>query len=285
MSKLIIPETSHIYENLQKLIQTCDSVFFAGLPGVGKSLFLQQTALMAQEQGRKVHLLQWDAARPIFETSEMLVKYPAVDGATHAFIRKAVGLWTRERVHEWHEKYSTPEHILIGEVPLIGNRFMELAKPHEDDVETLLKDARTQFILPVPTKEVRQIIESKREKTIREPQHEKENEDAPPILLRALWQDVYQLASELDLIDIPLENPSYMPEIYSAVYQHLLQHRNLITLTIDEVLKPAGSVYNLENIASELAATPKQVQAIVTQLENDFTLEQIEAEVNQWYKV
>lgn len=285
MSKIVIPENSHIYKTLQQLVQTCDSVFFAGLPGVGKSLFLQQAALMAQEQGRKVHLLQWDVTRPAFEIEDVLAKYPEIDGVTHAFIRKAVGLWTREGVREWHEKFSTPEHILIGEVPLIGNRLMELATSYDDAVEAILRDEQTQFVLPVPTKDVRDIIESKREKTIVEPQHEKEKYDAPPNVLRALSQDVYQLASELGLTDIQLENPAYMPEIYSAVYQHLLQHRNLITLTIDEVLKPAGSAYNLENIETELAATPEQVEKIVTQLENDFTLEQIEVEVNQWYKV
>lgn len=286
MSEIIIPENSAIYNILKNLVQSSDRIFFSGLPGVGKSLFLQQTALLAQQQGRKVHLLQWDVTRSAFETETILAKYPEIEGTTHAFIRKAVGLWTRSGILQWQQKYKLSEHILIGEIPLIGNRLMECAKPYDDEVEVILRDEKTQFVIPIPTKEVRQIIESKREKTIVEPQHEKENYDAPPNVLRALWQDVYKLAHELNLIDeSQLENPPYSPETYQAVFEHLLQHRHVITLSIDEALKPAGSVYELDNIESELSATAEQVEKIVSQLENDFTLEQIEADVSQWYKV
>jgi hypothetical protein len=285
MSKIVIPENSAIYNTLQKLVQSCDRVFFSGLPGVGKSLLLQQMALMAQEQGRKVHLLQWDVTRHPFESEEILAKYPEIDGVTHAFIRKAVGVWTRSAILDWHHSYDMPEHILIGEIPLIGNRLMECVTSFDDEVEALLKDDTTQFIIPVPTKEVRQIIEGKREQTIVEPQHENEKYDAPPQVLRALWQDVYKLAYELGLIDSQFENPSYIPEAYQAVFEYLLQHRNSISLSIDQALKPAASVYDLNNIETQLAATPEQVQNIVKQLENDFTLEQIEANVKQWYKI
>lgn len=286
MSKIVIPENSAIYSTFQNLVQSCDRVFFAGLPGVGKSLFLQQTALMAQQQERKVHLLQWDVTRSAFETEAVLEKYPEIEGTTHAFVRKAVGLWTRSGILKWQEKYNSSEHILIGEIPLIGNRLMELVKPYNDEAEAILRDEKTRFVIPVPTKEVRQIIESKREKTIAEPQHEKENYDAPPNVVQASWQDVYKIAHELNLIDnSQLDNPPYIPEAYQAVFEHLLQHRNRITLSIDEALKPAGSVYELDNIESELSASPEQVEQIVSQLENDFTLEQIEADVSQWYKV
>ncbi|PWU23936.1 MAG: hypothetical protein C5B48_07755, partial [Candidatus Rokuibacteriota bacterium] len=44
-------------------------VFFAGLPGTGKSLLVQQLAHVAGAAGRRIHLLQWDVARPVFEAS------------------------------------------------------------------------------------------------------------------------------------------------------------------------------------------------------------------------
>jgi hypothetical protein len=285
MSKIVIPENSALYTTFQNLAQSCDRVFFAGLPGVGKSLFLQQLALMAQQQGRKVHLLQWDVTRPAFETREVLAKYPEIDGVTHAFIRKVVGLWVRSALLQWQRNYSRPEHMLIGEVPLIGNRLMELAKPVDDEVEAILKNEKTQFLISVPTQSVRQIIESKREKTIAEPRHEKENYDAPPNVVQASWQDVYRIAYELDFVDIQVDNPPYFPEIYSAVFQYLLQHRNTIALTIDEVLKPTGSVYELYNIVGELTASPTEVEQIVSRLENDFTIEEIEADFKRWYQV
>jgi hypothetical protein len=70
-------------------------VFFAGLPGTGKSLFVHQLVHLAQDRGRLVHLLQWDVARPVFEASPAGQRYPVVNGVTHVLIRRAAGLWSR----------------------------------------------------------------------------------------------------------------------------------------------------------------------------------------------
>lgn len=285
MSKIILQLDSIIYTLFTDLIKDADRVFFAGLPGVGKSLMLQQLTLMAQEAGRNVTLIQWDTTRPVFETSELLGKYPEIDGVTHAMIRKAVGMWARQGVKEWDETHEKPAQMLIGEVPLVGNRLMELAKPYDDDVELILKDERTQFVIPVPSKSVRDVIEANREKTIVDPRHEKETKDAPPNVLRALWHDLYQLAGELGLTDVQADRVAYSPEIYSAVYGHLLQHRNVHILDVDEVLKPAGSAYDFETKIPELSASPAQVTEIMTKLETEFSLEQIEDDVNNWYLV
>ena len=72
--------------------------------GVGKSLLVQQLALMAQAEGRHVHLLQWDVTRAAFERPEILARFPEVDGVTHAAIRQGVGTWARRAVHAWHEQ-------------------------------------------------------------------------------------------------------------------------------------------------------------------------------------
>src|SRR5262249_62354910 len=68
-------------------------VFFSGLPGTGKSLLVHQLAHLAAQVGRRVHLLQWDVARPAFEASPAGQRYPLAGGVTHALIRKAAGLW------------------------------------------------------------------------------------------------------------------------------------------------------------------------------------------------
>jgi len=103
-------------------------VFFAGLPGTGKSLLVHQLAHLALGAGRSVHLLQWDIARPVFEASPAGRRYPLTDGVTHAVIRKAAGLWVRQAVIAWSERHPGPEHVLIGETPFIGGRFIELAQ-------------------------------------------------------------------------------------------------------------------------------------------------------------
>lgn len=258
-------------------------VILVGLPGVGKSLYVQQMAVMAQNAGRKVHLLQWDVARPPFEAGVYLEKYPQDEGSTHAMIRKAIGMWTRNAIANWQDEYSSDEHILVGEAPFVGERFMQLAKVYKDSAESLLASDQTQFVLPVPTKEVRQVIESKREKTIANPQHPNEKEDAPPGLLRLLAREIYEIGRELGFVED--DAPSgYDPDVYCKVYEHLLQKRNSLSLTVDELFQPSGSVYDLEGIVSHLKATPDEVVSIMTRLEGQSTVEAVQAEVDSWYQ-
>lgn len=283
MSTIVIPENSSLYTSFQEAVESCEIVFFAGLPGVGKSLFLQQLTLMAQQKGRKVHLLQWDVTRSAFETPDIIAKYPEIEGVTHAIIRKAVGLWTREAVFNWHISYAMSEHMLIGEVPLIGNRLMELVKPQIDATETILCGEETRFLLPVPSLEVRQVIESTRAKTIESPRHEKETKDAPPNIVQASWIELAQIAGKIGLGTQPA-NPPYSAGIYGGVYEYLLQHRHYKRLSVDLVLMPAGSVYDLDNIAGELCATPEQVKKIMDRLEQQ-PIQEIENDVENWYLV
>jgi adenylylsulfate kinase-like enzyme len=117
-------------------------VFFAGLPGTGKSLLAHQLLHLASGSGRRVHLLQWDVARPVFEASDAGRRYPLADGVTHPVIRRAAGLWAREALVEWSERHRDPEHLLVGETPFVGNRFVELARRVDDRAEALLTRRR-----------------------------------------------------------------------------------------------------------------------------------------------
>jgi hypothetical protein len=271
-TNIIIPPTIPLYDSFQKLATQQRLVFFAGLPGVGKSLLLQQLALMAHEKGRLVHLLQWDVTRAPFETPEILARYPELDGVTHAAIRKAVGLWARVGVMQWHAAYPEAQHMLIGEVPLIGNRLIELVQQRDDQIESLLASAQTTFLIPIPSRAVRQTIEATRKRTIAKPQHERESADAPPNVLQALWQALYRLAHQLGMVDSLTDKPlPYNPDIYAGVYQHLLQHRHAEPLLIDSLLPASGSVYELNVVASELIATPDAVADIMAQIQRDYS--------------
>lgn len=285
-TQIIIPPTLPLYDSFQKLATEQRLVFFAGLPGVGKSLLLQQLAFMAHQKGRIVHLLQWDVTRGCFETPEILARYPEIDGVTHAAIRKAVGLWARVGVMQWHAAYPEPEHLLIGEVPLIGNRLIELAQPHEDQAESLLASAETSFVIPVPSRAVRQTIEASRKRTIAQPQHEREAADAPPTVLEALWQELYRLAHQLGMVESLTDKPvPYNPDIYAGVYQHLLQHRHAESLLIDTLLPASHSVYDFNLMASELIAPPDAVSSIMTGIERDYSPAELAREVAQWYRI
>src|SRR5881397_3318394 len=134
-------------------------VFFAGLPGTGKSLLVHQLVHLAGAAGRTVHLLQWDVARPVFEASPAGQRYPLADGVTHAVIRRAAGLWVREALADWNDRHQAPEHLLVGEAPFVGSRFVELARRIDDRAEALLLSPSCRFVIATPSREVRSFLE------------------------------------------------------------------------------------------------------------------------------
>lgn len=274
MSQMILASDSAIYHCLSRLIEDADRVFFAGLPGVGKSLLLQQLTLMARAAGRGVTLLQWDVARQPFETP----RYPLANGATHPLVIRATGAWLRGALVEWDGD------MLIGEAPLNGGRFMEIARPADDEAEALLRNSRTRFVIPVPSKDVRALIESRRERSIAAPRHANEAHDAPPDLLRALWQEVYQVAVALGMAPATPSAAPYSPQVYAAVYRHLLRHRQAQILPIEEALLPSGSVYEHVEQPPVLQASAAQAEAILARLEAALTPAQAIA-ADRWYEV
>ncbi len=281
MSQVILAPDSVIYLCLAQLIEDADRVFFAGLPGVGKSLLLQQMTLMARAAGRRATLLQWDVARQPFETP----RYPLANGATHPLVIRATGAWLRGALVEWDAQARNGSDMLIGEVPLNGGRFMEIARPADDAAEALLRDSRARFVIPVPSEDVRALIESRRERSIAAPRHANEAHDAPPDLLRALWQDVYQVAVALGLAPATPGDAPYSPQVYAAVYRQLLRHRQARVLPIDEALQPSSSVYEHGEQPPLLRASATQAEAILARLEAAMTPEQAIAAAGRWYEV
>ena len=267
-SRMIIPRESPLYVTLERLASEQRVVLFAGLPGTGKSLLVQQLALIAHGVGRPVHLLQWDVARAPFETAELLGRYPEREGVTHPAIRRVVGLWAREAVLRWHAGHPDGSHLLLGEVPLLGDRLSALAEVWPDAAEPLLADATTRFVIPVPSAAVRHRIEAMRERTFASPAHEREAADAPPRILRALWRELHDLGVGLGIAAAaPAGDIPYDPRVYAGVYEHLLRHRRHETLRLDEILPVGGSVYDLDIAAGKLAATPEEVTAIMRRVE------------------
>ncbi len=290
MTEIILPTDSNIYSTFQQLVTEQRLVFLAGLPGTGKSLLIQQLVLLAQQAGRTVDLLQWDLARAPFETAVLLQKYPESNGVTHPAIRKAVGLWARTAVHHWYTRHQQGNRLLIGETPLIGNRLIELVQAADDVIEAGLCSSQTLFVVPVPSASVRRHIEAAREKSIANPQHQNESDDAPPNVLHVIWQEVARLGQQLQVAQqaTPAEKPGqfvYDPGVYTAVYQHLLQHRHHHILPINTLLKPNGSVYDLPLSGTKLAAMPDEVMQIMQQIETEFTGDALETAVANWYKI
>ena len=280
----IVPPDSSVYSALAALVSR-RIVLFAGLPGVGKSLLLKQLALLAGEAGRDVHLFQWDVTRGAFETPDLLARYPETGGVTHAAIRKGVGLWARGAVAAWHLRQAD-DAILIGEIPLIGNRLVELAQVRADEVEPLLAGEETLVVVVVPSRRIRSEIEGVRAGTIASPRHEREAADAPPGVIQMLSRELHRLGETLGLAQAAVGGEApYTPEVYAGVYRHLLRHRNVEILEIDELFQAKGSVYDLTGIAGELVASPQEVADTLAYLERNYTPEEVEREVENWFEI
>ena len=281
-AEILLPRRSAVYRALHRAAIERRCIFLAGLSGVGKSLMLQQLALIANEVGRVVHLLQWDVARGAFETPDLLARYPEVDGVTHAAIRKAVGLWAREAVGRWDRAHVEARHLLIGETPLIGNRLIELAQRRDDEVEPLLAGRESLFLIPAPSRAVRRVIEASRAREMASPLHERERANAAPSLLRAHWEEIARVARQLG---VPGSRPGdgYDAAVYVGVYRRLLRHRRRATLPITSVLPVRASPYELGAVASELMPTRDEVERIMLQVEA-YPAGQLEREVDNWFE-
>jgi hypothetical protein len=291
MINIILPPDSTLYQSFEQLTASQRIVFFAGLPGVGKSLLLQQLALMAHQAGRKVHLLQWDVARQPFETDAyVLAHYPEVEGITHGVIRKAVGLWARATIGQWQQDHPAEGEMLIGEVPLIGHRLMELAQRHDDAVEPVLSSPATKFVIPVPSLELRRVIEGKREVSSTKPQHEREQADAIPQVLQALWRELYHVAPALGITGSVLGvEIDYDPDIYQGVYSKLLKHRHSHVLPLTTPLQTENlSAHDLTIQQTELTPTADEVRAYISEVERLYAGRDkalLEHEIDKWYIV
>jgi hypothetical protein len=255
-------------------------VFFAGMPGTGKSLFVHQLVHLAAHEGRRVHLLQWDVARPVVEASERGRVYPQVDNITHPVLRRATELWARAALVGWQLQAGAND-MLIGETPLIGGRFSELARKQDDPAEPLLASDACRFALVVPTDEVRRHVISERERRFASPLHEREREDAPPHAMLAMWRELLDAGSRLGL-SIPdrARAGEYDAAVYRHVYERLLRHRLLDIIEVDTLLPTGGmSVYDIRAPAMPVAPSEEEAAALIARAEAEM------ASLRPWWDV
>ena len=284
----MVREGSPLFDALAALAADARIVFFAGLPGTGKSLLIHQLAHLAHGRGRHVHLLQWDVARPVFEASRAGRRHPQVHGVTQGVIRLAVGRWARDEIARWDARHPGLDHLLIGETPFIGHRLVELARPAADTAERVLAAATTRFVIPVPSRELRAHLEGERERRAREPRHQREREDAPPAVLRALWRELFDAAIALGIGDEagPVGDVPYDPDIYRRVYERLLVHRHALALPLDAVLPVAAlSAYDFRIPIADVLPTPEEASWLIEDTAARYPhAALLDIEIADWYR-
>jgi len=264
-------------------------VFFAGLPGTGKSFFAHRLAELAHAAGRPVSLLQWDVVRPAFEASPAGLRYPMRDGITQPVIRKAAGVWARGAIVRWHRHAPGAAPLLIGETPLVGHRFIELARPDDDSAEPLLAAVTCAFVLPVPSVDVRRFLEEERKGRSSQYRHDREREDALPAVVQMLWDDLVAVSRTLGIAGASPGGGAvpYDPALYARVYRRVLVHRHTRVVPVERrEASPASSVYAFAFPTQDVAPTPGEadeaVRAIAARYPDPRALER---EIDGWYRV
>jgi hypothetical protein len=282
---MILEPGSALYSALVGLVEGGRLVFFAGLPGTGKSLLIHQLAHLAHGRGRTIHLLQWDTARPVFERSETGGRYPQVDGVTHGMIRIAAGRWARQAVGRWDQEHPSDEHFLIGETPFVGHRFVELARPADDAAERVLAVGSTRFVIPVPSREVRRHLEAERDRRAQRPLHEREREDAPPQVLRDLSRQILTVGHELGVDGAGPSPTEYDPQVYQRVYLHILARRHAEVLALDQILPTTSfSAYAFDVPCRDVLPSGDDVRRWIQATEAAFPdPETLRREIERWY--
>src|SRR5262249_28673940 len=102
------------------------------------------------------------------------------------------------------------------------------------------------------------------------PLHAREQEDAPPDVLRDLWRQLAAIGRALGLADGsgPASEAPYDPAVYARVYAHVLARRRPETLPVDTILSTgAFSVYDIRVPARELLPTLEEAGRFVERVE------------------
>ena len=130
---------------------------------------------------------------------------------------------------------------------------------------------------------MRAAIEAARKRTFDNPTHAREAGDAPPDVMRQMWQDTHALAVEIGAA-APAAGPApFDPEAYAAVYRHVLRHRHAITVRMNVELAQRASVYDVGAESIDLVPTAAELAAILARIERQHTTAEIEDIVSRWF--
>jgi len=280
----MIPQNSEVYLQLEGLVHSSSILVISGLPGVGKSLYVNQVIEIAKLKGRKLTVIQWDVARKAFETDELSELFPMGEGVVHNGVKLCAGSWLKEVVADWIRKHDSDNDFLLIEAPLVGHRFIEIMQVSEDsDIESFLASEKMKVLVPIPSREVRIKIEEARMAQVDEGAQSWMG--AKPSVMLLIWKELCELANELGKnIDVTGQ-PPYDPELYKFVFQRVLRNRHFVPLIIDEVFEiDLEDEKELHNTGS-LMPDDDAANSIGEQIKNVYPdLSEIDLLVDNWYK-
>lgn len=282
MNQNIIPEKSPVYQQLLLSARMAEVLVFSGLPGVGKSLYINQFQTLAKKEGRKVTIIQWDIARKAFETPEIAAQYPMGKGEVHNGLKLIAGAWLIDTIKAWLTT-KADKGLLLIEAPLVGHRFVEIAKKQADTAfEDYLSSPAFQVMIPIPSKEVRNKIEADRRAQVQEDAQQWTG--AKPSVMLLLWKMLCGIAKQMGR-NIPMDGqPPYDPEVYEFVFSKVLQRRHFIPLHIEEIYKinigDEAELHHTGSLAADPATANRYAQKIWKQYPDESVINKL---VDAWY--
>lgn len=280
----VLPESSFVFKSLLSSLKDAKLIVFSGLPGVGKSLYVNSFYNLAKEDDVPIDVIQWDMARKAFETEYIQSFFPMGDGTVHNGLKLAAGRWLMGYLKEWVLENRDNERRLMIEAPLVGHRFVELIHLNEnEDLESFLKSEKTHFLIPIPTKEVRHKIEEKRAQQVSD--DAKVWIGAKPSVMLMLWKMICGIANEFGQNIDMAGQPEYDHEIYKFVFGQILKNRHYKPLVIDEIFQTnEQNETELHSIKSEVASK-EDAEKIVKQIIEQYDDQTIDEIVGSWYKI
>ncbi len=231
----IIPRNHPFDPLFRKLASGSRIVIISGLPGVGKSLYVNEFYRIAENEGKNVTVIQWDIARKSFETPENLRLFPMIDGEVHAGFKLMVGKWLLDFIERWLSVSSPESGLLLIEAPLVGHRMVEVvSKNIPASIAAVMESRLTTVVVPIPTTEVRQRIEHARSRDVDDDAVDWKG--AKPSVLLKIWQDVYRIGVKMGYRTQLAEN-SYDPGLYEFVFRQVCRHRKMVPILVKDAFE------------------------------------------------
>jgi len=280
----MIPQESEVYLQLKGLVSSSSILVISGLPGVGKSLYVNQVIEIARLKQKNIAVIQWDVARKAFESKECAELFPMGDGVVHNGVKLCAGFWLTEVVADWIRNHDVENDFLVIEAPLVGHRFIEIMQVQEDsDIESFLASEKMKVLVPIPSREVRMKIEEAR--MVQVDEGAQSWMGAKPSVMLLIWKELCELANDLGKnIDVSGQ-PPYDPEVYKFVFQRVLQNRHFVPIIIDEIfeinVQDEKELHDTGSLMPNLT-TANSIGEQIKVLYPD--LSQIDLLVNNWYK-
>jgi hypothetical protein len=142
--------------------------------------------------------------------------------------------------------------------------------------------------VPIPSRELRDLIEGMRAARSADPQHEREQNDAIPLVLQWAWRETARVAHELRIASTATSGESpYDPQLYEMVYRSVLRHRRCqpLPLTI-RLPTEKTSAHDVGFPHAELLPAMDEVRAQIERVELRYAEDgSLEREVERWYAV